>query len=225
MNAFADLKFAVTTKSLTTKSAFADANQNNAQILSTGVRSFAIASVLPKNAMMENSLLTTFASVSVKMMAHAQTTAHTGLTNSAIASVDQLPIPFLKANTGTLFTANSNVSSKSALPENTSELISMMQTTAVANAFHMSALMANTGTPTHAAVTASKAIAQPTKSGMLLPATASAWKHPTSLAANSSTGTLLTASANVQTKANVKTIRFSTTMTAVAFALILHKMR
>lgn len=71
MNAFADLKFAVATKSSTTKNAFADASQNNAQMISTGVRSFAIASVLPKIAKPENSLLITFASVSVKMMAHA----------------------------------------------------------------------------------------------------------------------------------------------------------
>jgi hypothetical protein len=40
-------------------------------MISTGVRSFAIASVLPKIAKPENSLLITFASVSVKMMAHA----------------------------------------------------------------------------------------------------------------------------------------------------------
>jgi hypothetical protein len=151
--------------------------------------------------------------------------AHTGLTNSAVASVDQLPRPFLQANTGTLFTANSNVSSKSALLANTSELMSIMQKTALANAFHMSALMANTGTPQLAAVTALKKTAKTTKSGMLIPAIASAWKHPKPLALLTSTGTLLTASANVQTMANVDSQRFSTTMTAVAFALIPHQIR
>lgn len=178
MNAFADLKFAVTTKSSTTRNAFADASQNNAHNHSTGVKSFAIASVLPKNVPLDHSGLTTFASASVKMMDLALQTANTGLTNSAVASLDQTLPMLLKAHTGTLFTANSNVSFKSALLENTSELISQIQHSALANAFPMSALMANTGTPKLAAVTAAKVTAQPTKSGMLRTATASACQHP-----------------------------------------------
>jgi hypothetical protein len=65
VNAFADLKYAVTTKSSTTESANADASQNNALIHSDGVKTFATASVLHQllAAMMAHSGPITFVNV------------------------------------------------------------------------------------------------------------------------------------------------------------------
>jgi hypothetical protein len=71
-------------------------------------------------------------------------------------------------STGTLTVANLNVSFKSAKLESISELTRKIQTTALANAYHMSALKANSGTPIPAAATALRATAENSKSGMLL---------------------------------------------------------
>lgn len=172
-------------------------------------------------------MLTTFASVFVKMTVHAVLVS-TGLTNSASASADQLKRPLQQANTGTPSTANSNAKSRNAVLENTSELMSLIQITALANAFHMSALMVNTGTPAPAAATASKVTALPTKFGMLLPAIASAWRALPSPASHTSTGTLLNADANVmhqQMAHHASPHTCSTTTTAAVFALILHQLR
>lgn len=113
MLAFADLKFAVTTKSSTTMNADVDASQNNALMVSDGARTFATASVLNLHeaAATTDSGLTTFANVFVKsqFLQIAQVKTNTGLTSTALVSADQQMKLYQQINTGTLTVANLNV--------------------------------------------------------------------------------------------------------------------
>lgn len=163
-NVFADPKFAVMMKSLTTQNVFADANPNNAQLVCSGVKTNATADArsLILIAAQINTLTTIFVNVFAQkqeLLQMQKTTSGVIITALSYAHQKTSTLLTMQMNISTLTPADGSAILKIALLVSSSELAMTVQVAHV-YAFPMNVLKVNTGITIPAAATASKKPAQ-----------------------------------------------------------------